>query len=142
MDAGGVIVRFDPRNVQVKLEHLGQRAVGFDQSLLTHLLLSHVEEVFDSQGAKGIDGRWERLAKSTLIRHPRRRGGKVLHDTMVLGNFQTATMGDTSVVWSPATYAIHHVHGTQHMSARNPFAINMHGFLREAEQMVIEEIVG
>ena len=104
------------------------------------LLLENVEDVFESEGADGADGRWDKLMASTIIRHPNRSSGQLLFDTGVFANFQSATEGDTSIVWSPANYAVNHAKGTRNMAKRNPFAIDEREFMRQAEYIVVTEI--
>jgi hypothetical protein len=63
-------------------------------------------------------------------------------DTGILGNFQSVTSGEVSVVWSPANYAIFHVNGTRHMPRRDPFAIFVRKFMKDAEELIGSEIAG
>lgn len=131
---------FDTSDVERGLLRIGHRAKNFDNSLLTALLLEYVEDNFDSEGAKGDGGKWHPLEATTIERHPRRATGQILFDTGVLANFQSATEGETSIVWSPASYVKYHVTGTENMEKRNPFAINMRGFMDEAERLIALEL--
>lgn len=133
-------VTFDLKQLEGQLLRISRRAKNFDNSILTALLLEHVEDNFDSQGAKGDQGKWAPLAATTIERHPNRSSGSLLFDTGLLANWQTATQGDTSIVWSPAPYAKFHVTGTENMPVRNPFAIGVNRFMDQAERLVALEI--
>ncbi len=135
-------VNFDTSEVEAVFKNLGVRAKNFDQSLLTQLLLEHVEEVFDSEGTKGRDGKWEPLKASTIERNPSRASGALLFDTGLLANFQTTTRSSQSIVWSPASYIQAHVEGVpdNNLPARNPFAIKMDEFMFEAERLIAVQI--
>lgn len=138
MTAGTVI--FDASELQKQFIRLGRRARDFDHSLITALLLEFVEEVFDTQGVGGQDGKWDDFEPSTLKRHPKRSGGQLLLDTGILANFQSATAAQTSIVFTPANYGIRHVEGTKNMAKRNPFAIKEKEFMQEAETIIALEI--
>ncbi len=131
---------FDVSELEHQFDRLGRRARDFDNNLLTMLLLEHVEEVFDSQGASGQDGSWDALLPSTIARHPNRASGQLLFDTGVLSNFQSATRGDLSIVWSPANYAVNFATGTRNMVKRNPFAVNQKDYFEQAEHLLVTEI--
>ena len=123
-----------------QLERIGRRAKNFDNTLLTTLLLEHVEEVFETEGRAGTDGPWKPLAASTIKRHPNRGSGAILFNTGLLSNWQSATQQDTSIVWSPAPYAKFPAAGTKHMPKRNPFAVVESKFMDQAERMMSLEI--
>lgn len=136
----GVTIKFDATKVEAKFKRFGQRARDLDNSLITALLLEFVEDVFDSQGVAGADGKWDAFQPSTLKRHPNRAGEQLLFNTGVLANFQSATKGDTSIVSSPPRYAKYFATGTKHMAKRNPFAVKKKKFMQEAETIIVLEI--
>lgn len=137
-----VKVRVNVKELQGAVLTIGKRAKNFDHSLITMLLLEHVEDNFDSEGAKGDGGKWQPLSASTIKRHPRRSSGQLLFDTSLLSKWQSRTMkrGGTSIVWSPASYATFHTTGTKFMPKRNPFEINLKSFMAEAERLISLEI--
>lgn len=133
-------VTFDMSEVEAQLDRVGRRAKNFDNALLTTLLLEHVEEVFESEGRAGADGPWQPLSPDTIERHPSRSSGALLFNTGVFSNWQSATQGETSIVWSPAPYAKYHVTGTENMPKRNPFAVIESKFMDQAERIMSLEI--
>ncbi len=133
-------VEFDFGKVRGAVLRIGKRAQNFDNSILTALLLEAVDDNFDSEGRKGADGQWAPLSPVTLGLRPRRIGGHILLDTGLLSNFQSATKGETSVVWSPASYTKRHMKGRPNMPKRNPFAINRSVFMQQAERLIALEL--
>ena len=119
------------------------RQRNYPMGYLALAMQAEVEGVIKSEGKKGTQGRWQPMSPATVAR--RRRGGgrgrpRLLQDTGVLANGQTAHGQDWAEVWSPAKYAVFHMRGTIYMPRRDPFAIKWDKILQAASEDLSEEI--
>ena len=133
-------VDVDVSDVTRALRVFARRADNLNMPFIAEVLSTAVDDLIQSEGAEGTQGPWKPFAQSTLERHPRRRGGKLLQDKGVLANFQARTGPDFAEVYSPAPYAEWHVTGTRHMPKRNPLAIDLTKVTDEIAEDVLEEI--
>lgn len=135
-----VDVTFEMGDIRRVLRGFGTRAAGVPLRPLADVLLEAVDDVIQTEGAAGTQGRWEPFSPRTLQRHPRRRGGMLLQATGELANFQPRFSPGTVVVASPANYSGYHVDGTDNMPRRDPTAINFVPVLDIMGDGVLEEI--
>jgi hypothetical protein len=104
------------------------------------LLVSKVDEMFQSQGAAGTDGAWDPLMASTLKRHPRRRGGMILQDTgATAAGVYAEQVGHTMQLMASTHQSRYLLGGTENMVKRDFFALNFAAVLEELGEMVVQE---
>jgi phage gpG-like protein len=129
-------VTIDTRELEREIQRFAERKRAFPMATLASRLDAAVQDLIESEGR----GRWDRLKETTLIRHPRRRGGKLLQDTGQLKTMQLSSGPDWAQVTSPAPYAGYHVSGTPDMVRRDFLDLNMSAVLEELAQIIATEI--
>lgn len=137
VDFRRVLHRFEERNKNLPMTQLAEAFVGA------------VDDMFESEGASGTEGKWQPMAQATVDRHPRRAGGRLLQDTGATANIQikgpkggsqgTKASGFTLV--SPTAYSRYLVDGTEHMPARDFFALRFNDVMDEFADDVLQELV-
>jgi phage gpG-like protein len=140
--AGDLVeVRLDPDDLVMRIERMGGNSKMLPMDAFAALVVAEIDDVFQSEGVEGTEGKWDPLSLETLRRHPRRRGGKILQDTGAMANVQVKEAGDMRVVIaSPTGYAQHHITGTRNMPKRDFFALNFEELLEELGILALQEM--
>lgn len=135
------VIELDVSDLIDVIDVYEMRLKNLPMDLYAQMLLSKVDEMFQTQGASGTEGVWQPLSESTLRRHPRRRGGMVLQDTgaMAAGNMAETREFDIQINNAKA-YARWHLGGTDRMVQRDFFAINYAQALDEIGDLVVQEL--
>jgi len=134
-------VKFDEREFRRRLEAFQAKAksLGELSGEISQMLLLAVEDEFDSQGG----GEWEPFAASTLKRHPRRAGGKLLQDTTeMIGSIKPESDSESASVVTTNPYAGYHVEGTKYMPARDFTDIDYDELGMQIGDLLLKEITG
>ena len=137
-------VEFDMSNLESRLNGYKIREKNLDMSVIAEILRTHMDDLINSQGATGEQGKWKGFAPSTLKRNPKRIGGMLLQRTGIAGlaDFGIDINQETILAYSPAPYAKYHVKGTKHMPRRDPTAVKMGPLLDEIAETILEDVVG
>jgi phage gpG-like protein len=130
------IISIDAKELEQALARYSVKARAIRMSIFEGILLNAVDEVFQTKGYN----RWPELSPSTLARHPRRQGGKLLQDTGLLSNIQTRSGALWAEAESPAAYGIYHVTGTKHMPARDYLNVKEGEMLETMARVVLAQI--
>lgn len=134
-------VEFDTSDLRTKIRSYENRLKNLPMEVYSALLLGYVDEMFETQGASGVDGPWEPLKESTLKRHPRRRGGQILQDTGATAGEQDQRIVGQQITMRPTTaYGGWHIEGTTKMVRRDYYAINFPKFLSELDELVLVDL--
>lgn len=132
---------FDVSDLSREVQKATRRLKNLPMDYLGQILIGHVDDMFQSEGAAGTAGAWEPLKQSTIERHPRRAGGMILQDTGATANIQVTESSNFSVtVASPTVQAQHHLDGTDSMVARDFFALRFNDVLDDMGRAVLEEL--
>jgi hypothetical protein len=137
-----VNVTVDVDELEAIIKIIDSRSNTVPVSTIAEQMLADIDDLIQSEGG----GSWEDFAPATLLRHPRRIGGKLLQDTLELGTIQyeagLGTFGDYIEVFSPAPYAKYHRTGTKYMPKRDFLDIDMDKSLEEAADIWTSVITG
>lgn len=133
-------VEFDVSEVLRAIDRLGQRNKNLPMDLIGQMLVSEVDDVFQSQGSAGSAGPWQPMSPNTVARHPRRAGGMLLQDSGRTANIQVGSFDEHSVtVFSPTSQAKFHLSGTEFMPQRDFFALRFNDVLDALGDVVLQE---
>ena len=135
-----VDVRFDTEALQARIRAYGTRDKNIPMALVGEMISSAVDDVIQSEGLAGTKGAWDPFLASTLQRHPRRIGGKLLQDTGVLANMQSRPRAREVKVESPAPYAGWHAEGTRAIPERDFLAIDFNKVLEDIAEVILMEM--
>lgn len=135
------VAEFDVSALVRELDGYEQRLKNLPLDVFGMLLVAKVDEMFQSEGAAGSEGPWEPLSPATLKRHPHRRGGLLLQDTgaTAAGVHSDERGMDVFLIASTAQSRFI-LDGTEHMPARDFFALNFPRVLDELGELVLEEL--
>lgn len=135
------VIELDVSDLIEDLQGYEDRLKNLPLDLYGMMMISKVDEMFQSEGASGTDGPWEPLSPSTIKRHPRRAGGMLLQDTgaMAASNF-TSERGFDLTLYNTSGQSRWHLGGTEHMPKRDFFAINFAELLDEMGENAIQEL--
>lgn len=131
----GRIVHFDLSDLVSVFNDIADSVESYPMELVTTDMVGSVDELIDSQG----NGEWDPLKDSTIRRHPRRAGGRLLQDTGLLANIQPSNGPDWAEVASPAPYSGFHVTGTRNMVKRDWTDIDMDLLLDNILDAIMED---
>lgn len=116
------------------------RNKNLPMDLLGQLLVSEVDDVFQTEGAAGADGAWQPMSPATVERNPRRSGGQLLQATGATANIQVGNTSENSVtIFSPTSQAKFHLSGTEFMPKRDFFALRFDDVLEAMGDLVLQE---
>lgn len=135
-----ISVKFDMSELEAVLNKYAVRDRNIDMVVAAEALRIAMNDVITSEGVKGEQGRWKGFKESTLRRHPRRIGGKLLQDSGFLANIQTRVKPRLAEAYSPAPYAKHHITGTRHMARRDPTAVRWGPLLDDIANSILMEV--
>lgn len=143
-----VDVHFDMHELEEVIRRLGEDIEQTALPIIGETLVTAIDELIQSEGATGTQGKWEPFSPATFDLHPRRRGGKLLQDTGLLANIQTKIGPDWVEVESPAPYAKYHHTGTRKNARQNMrptpqrdfLAIDLDAALEDAAEQIAEVI--
>jgi hypothetical protein len=131
----GRIVHFDLSGLVSVFDDMADSIESYPMALIATDMVGSVDELIDSQG----NGEWDPLKDSTIRRHPRRAGGRLLQDIGLLANMQPSDGPDWAEVASPAPYSGYHVTGTRNMAKRDWTDINMDLLLDNILDSIMED---
>lgn len=137
----------DDSEVELDVSDLLEELDGYEEVLKNlpmevygMMLVSKVDEMFQTQGGAGTDGVWEPLRASTLRRHPRRKGGQILQDTgATAAGIYAEEVGFTMQLMASTKQSRYLLSGTENMVKRDFFALNFSKVLEELGEMVVQE---
>jgi phage gpG-like protein len=132
-------VKFDESELVARLEQLKNngRSMTEISGQVAQMLLVAVEDQFDSKGK----GKWPGLSPSTIKRHPRRAGGKLLQDTgELVGSLRPRHDQEVAEVVTSNPYAGYHVEGTKHMPARDFTDLDFDQLSAQIGEMLLLEL--
>lgn len=127
--------------IRKELNKIVSRLDNFDMNVVGSIIQERVDTVLDSQGAKGVDGKWQPFSNITLEMKPYRKGGKLLQDIGRLRYWHNKKGINKVTVLSPAKYAKFHVTGVpkRDLPKRDPFAINMDEMIEAVGIVLLKE---
>lgn len=143
-----VDVHFDMHELEQVIHRLRENVEETALPIVGETLVTAIDELIQSEGATGTQGKWEPFSPTTFKLHPRRRGGKLLQDTGLLANMQTRIGPDWVEVESPAPYAKYHHTGTRKnarpnmgpLPQRDYLAVDLDAVLEDAADQIAEVI--
>ncbi len=138
--AGDVEVIFDMSGMNRALRRYERKIQNLPMDLLGQLIVNATDEMFQTEGAAGTEGKWTPLQASTIKRHPRRAGGQILQATGATANIQIDEASNFTLKFSsPTGYSGYLTGGTEHMVARDFFALNFASVLDAAGDLALQE---
>lgn len=134
-------VEVDVRDLLRSLDDYEARVKNLPMDVYAMLLVSKVDEMFQTEGASGTDGPWQPLSASTLRRHPRRRGGQLLQDSgATAASVGAEEQGHVISLYAGTAQTRFHIQGTEFMPRRDFFALNFPLVLEELASLVAQEL--
>lgn len=130
--------RFHMDDIYRIVDDLQNQVNNLPLSAVGTLLQNAIDDLIESEG----NGKWPKLAPSTLKRRPRRKGGRLLQDRGFLNKIQVETGRNWVSAGSPVDYAIYHVTGTRNMPQRDFLDIDMDQFVEDAGNLIAADILG
>lgn len=134
-------IRFDMTDLERQLNRYSRNLRNINMYVVGEIIRSAMEEVIETEGISGTQGKWEPFSPETLKRHPHRIGGTLLVDSGKLSDFQIDVFSEDVSVFSPADYSEFFVTGTRNMPMRDPTAINWNGVLDDVIDYLSEEVI-
>ncbi len=134
------MVEVDVSDLVRALRRYENKIQNLPMDVLGQILVNEADEIFQTEGASGSDGKWEALMDSTIARSPRRDGGQILQDTGATATVQVTEVSGFSVsIGSTTAYGGFHITGTQHMPKRDFFAFNFADVLDQIGDATLQE---
>ncbi len=135
-----VNVVFDMSGLNRAVRRYERKTKNLPMDLMGQLLANETDEMFQTEGAAGTEGKWAPLLESTIRRHPRRAGGQILQATGATANIQVEEVSNWAVtVGSPTGYSGFLADGTKNMEARDFFALNFPEVLDAMGDLALQE---
>ncbi len=135
---------FDSTELDSAIAAFARKNKNLDMKVYAENFITRIDDMFESSGIEGTEGRWDPLTEDTMQRWPRRNRNRPLLKTPLLATFgvkyQTAKKSTASFqIKSVAQYAGFHVTGTENMVRRDFFALNfMKAFDEMADSIMME----
>lgn len=134
-------VEVDVKELLRAIDGYEERIKNLPMDMYAMLLVSKVDEMFQTEGAAGTDGPWEPLMASTLKRYPRRKGGQILQDTgATAASVGADERGHVISLYAGTAQTKFHIEGTDNMVRRDFFALNFPLVLEELASLVAQEL--
>lgn len=142
MAGSAVKVEFDVRDLTAKIGRYQKRLKNISMAVVAEILQTAVDNLIQSEGVEGTQGRWKGFSPVTFKIHPEREGGSLLQATGQLANMQPSEGDWYAMVTSSAPYAGYHITGTRKpdMPSRDFFALKFDEVLDEIGDMILEEV--